>query len=38
MNNQIIIHENILSKMETYIQNKNIPNIIFQGPNGSGKK
>lgn len=34
----INIHTAILSKMDTYIKNNNIPNIIFHGPTGSGKK
>ena len=32
------IHTNIISKMDNYIKNNNIPNIIFHGPTGSGKK
>jgi hypothetical protein len=34
----IKIHTAILSKMDAYIKNNNIPNIIFHGPTGSGKK
>ena len=34
----IKIHKAILSKMDAYIKNNNIPNIIFHGPTGSGKK
>ena len=34
----IKIHAAILSKMDAYIKNNNIPNIIFHGPTGSGKK
>jgi Cdc6-like AAA superfamily ATPase len=32
------IHKNIILKMDNYIKNNNIPNIIFHGPTGSGKK
>jgi Cdc6-like AAA superfamily ATPase len=31
------IHEDIQNKLDFYIKNKQIPNIIFYGPNGSGK-
>jgi Zn-dependent M32 family carboxypeptidase len=37
-NNNINIHKNIILKMDNYILNNNIPNIIFHGPTGSGKK
>jgi len=38
MTSQLKIHKDILSKMDNYIENNNIPNIIFHGPTGSGKK
>ncbi len=31
------IHQNIHNKLEVFIKNRKIPNIIFYGPNGSGK-
>lgn len=34
----IVIHETIISKLQYFIDNKKIPNIIFHGPNGSGKR
>ncbi len=37
-NTELKIHKNIISKMDTYVRNKNVPNIIFHGPTGSGKK
>lgn len=36
--NNIKIHTNIIKKLDDYIINNKIPNIIFHGPNGSGKK
>ena len=32
------IHENIKQKLDYFIVNKKIPNILFHGPNGSGKR
>ena len=32
------IHENIKSKLNNFIEYKKIPNIIFHGVSGSGKK
>ena len=34
----IEIHKNIESKLDFFLNNKNIPNILFYGPNGSGKR
>ena len=34
----IVIHETIISKLQYFIDNKKIPNIIFHGPNGSGNR
>ena len=34
----IVIHETIISKLQYFIDNKKIPNIIFHGPSGSGKR
>jgi hypothetical protein len=31
------IHQNIHNKLDIFIKNRKIPNIIFYGPNGSGK-
>ena len=31
------IHEDIHKKLEVFIKNRKIPNIIFYGPHGSGK-
>ena len=31
------IHQNIHNKLDVFIKNRKIPNIIFYGPNGSGK-
>ena len=31
------IHKNIKQTLDSFIKNKQIPNIIFHGPNGSGK-
>lgn len=36
--NEIEIHVNITKKLEYFINNKKIPNIIFHGCSGSGKK
>jgi len=32
------IHDSIYDKLNTFINTKKIPNLIFHGPNGSGKK
>jgi len=32
------IHADILKHIDMYIKNKNVPNIIFHGPTGAGKK
>jgi len=32
------IHENIVNKLNNFIENKKIPNLIFHGTSGSGKK
>ena len=37
-NNNINIHKNILDKLNYFIEVKKIPNIIFHGPYGCGKK
>jgi DNA polymerase III delta prime subunit len=34
----IQIHESITNKLQYFIDNKKIPNIIFHGPSGSGKR
>ena len=31
------IHKNIHNKLDVFIKNRKIPNIIFYGPHGSGK-
>ncbi len=31
------IHQNIHNKLDVFIKNRKIPNIIFYGPHGSGK-
>lgn len=38
MSETIDIHRDILNKLDLFIQNKNIPNIIFHGAPGSGKR
>jgi DNA polymerase III delta prime subunit len=38
MSELIPIHENIKSKLDYFLNNKKIPNILFHGPNGSGKR
>ena len=35
---QLNIHADILQNIDNYINNNNVPNIIFHGPTGSGKK
>tara|TARA_Y100000741_G_scaffold363846_1_gene353082 strand:+ start:440 stop:1234 length:795 start_codon:yes stop_codon:yes gene_type:complete len=32
------IHKNIYEKLDNFIDNKNIPNILFHGPSGCGKR
>ena len=32
------IHENIYNKLDNFLQNNSIPNILFNGPSGCGKK
>ena len=34
----LIIHEDIISKLNNFIKNKKIPNLILHGAAGSGKK
>ena len=34
----LTIHENIVNKLNNFIENKKIPNLIFHGTSGSGKK
>jgi DNA polymerase III delta prime subunit len=34
----LIIHQNINEKLNNFIEHKKIPNLIFHGPSGSGKK
>ena len=34
----MLIHENIIHKLDYFIENKKIPNIIFYGKDGAGKK
>jgi len=34
---KLTIHENIVKKLNYFIENKEIPHIIFYGPSGSGK-
>lgn len=38
MTDNYIIHENIINKLDHFLKIKKIPNIIFHGPSGSGKK
>lgn len=38
MSSDLTIHSNIKSNLDEYIKNNNIPNILFYGENGSGKK
>ena len=38
MNESLNIHENIHKKLEQYITSNKVPNILFYGENGSGKK
>ncbi len=32
------IHENIYNKLNSFLKNNSIPNILFNGPSGCGKK
>ena len=34
----LLIHENIITKLDNFIENKKIPNLIFHGSSGVGKK
>ena len=38
MSELLQIHENIKEKLEYFIGSEKIPNILFHGPNGSGKR
>jgi len=38
MKEKLIIHETIIEKLDYFLQEKKIPNIIFHGPSGSGKR
>ena len=38
MTETLEIHKNIEEKLDYFISNKKIPNILFHGPNGSGKR
>ncbi len=38
MSELISIHENIKEKLDYFLNNRKIPNILFHGPNGSGKR
>ena len=38
MDNKYIIHKEIVNKLNYYKTNGKIPNLIFHGPSGSGKK
>lgn len=38
MNTSFDIHQDIKQKLDQYIENNNVPNIIFYGNHGSGKK
>jgi len=38
MKENIIIHQNIEEKLDYFIKNQKIPNILFHGPSGSGKR
>tara|TARA_B100000427_G_C15392001_1_gene543729 strand:+ start:98 stop:937 length:840 start_codon:yes stop_codon:yes gene_type:complete len=37
-NHKLDIHQNIYQKLDYFLKIKKIPNIIFHGPNGAGKK
>jgi hypothetical protein len=38
MKEKLDIHKNIIEKLDYFLQEKKIPNIIFHGPSGSGKR
>ena len=38
MKEKLNIHENIIQKLDYFLKNKKIPNILFHGPSGSGKR
>ena len=38
MKEKLDIHKNIINKLDYFLQIKKIPNILFHGPSGSGKK
>ena len=38
MNNKLDIHKEIKEKLNTFLQNNNVPHLLFYGPHGSGKK
>ena len=38
MTNNLEIHKNIEERLDNFITNRKIPNILFHGPNGSGKR
>jgi hypothetical protein len=38
MNEKLDIHQNIIEKLDYFIEIKKIPHIIFHGPSGSGKR
>ena len=38
MTNNLEIHKNIEERLDYFITNRKIPNILFHGPNGSGKR
>jgi DNA polymerase III delta prime subunit len=38
MNNELDIHQNITEKLDFFIKVQKIPNILFHGPSGSGKR
>jgi DNA polymerase III delta prime subunit len=38
MSEKLDIHKNIINKLDYFLQEKKIPNIIFHGPSGSGKR
>jgi len=38
MKEKLNIHQNIIEKLDYFLEEKKIPNIIFHGPSGSGKR